>query len=143
MIPSLQVRILTLSGKEGNSGALGSGATSPTNAMNIILRVVRVVIVQHMSDVTNIFQKVSKLEGKSVDDHDDREKLWHVACNTPVRYIGSHSIRSMGRQISGPGNLGDETTSSSGNVCRLSTQRERRETEKSEGKLHSVDTKDS
>jgi len=46
---------LTVSGEEGDRGSLGTGATSSTDTVNIIFRVVRIVIVNHMSDVANIF----------------------------------------------------------------------------------------
>lgn len=45
----------TVSCKEGDGGTLGTGTASTTNTMDIILRVVRVVIVQHMSNVADIF----------------------------------------------------------------------------------------
>lgn len=45
----------TLSSEEGDGGTLGTGTTSSTNTVDIVLRVVGVVVVQHMSDVANIF----------------------------------------------------------------------------------------
>ena len=48
-------RRLTVSGEEGNSSSLSTGTTSTTNTMDIILRIVRVIIVQHMSNVADIF----------------------------------------------------------------------------------------
>ena len=55
-------RKLTLSGEESDSSAFASSATSTANAMDIVLRVVWVVIVEHMSNVLDVFDthKVSK-----------------------------------------------------------------------------------
>lgn len=52
---------LTVSGEERNGGTVGTSTTSTTNSVNVILRVVGVVIVQHMSDVTDIFAKESTM----------------------------------------------------------------------------------
>lgn len=46
---------LTISSKEGDGSSICTGTTSSTNTMNIILRIVRVVIVEHMSNVADIF----------------------------------------------------------------------------------------
>ena len=53
---------LTLSGEESDGGALTSSAASTANAMDVVLRVVRVIIVEHMSNVLDVFDthKVSK-----------------------------------------------------------------------------------
>lgn len=48
---------LTVSGKECGSGTRLASTTSTTNTVDIILRVVRVVIVQHMSNVSHIFNE--------------------------------------------------------------------------------------
>jgi hypothetical protein len=50
---------LTLSSEEGDSGTFGAGTTCTTNAVNIILRVVGIVIVQHMSNISDIFENSS------------------------------------------------------------------------------------
>jgi hypothetical protein len=47
---------LTVSGEESNGGTLGSSTASSADTMNIILRVVGIVIVEHMSNVANIFK---------------------------------------------------------------------------------------
>lgn len=49
--------ILTVSGEEGNGGTLRASTASTANTVDVILRVVRVVVVQHMSDVANIFNE--------------------------------------------------------------------------------------
>jgi hypothetical protein len=48
---------LTVSGEEGNGSTLGTGTSSTTNTVDIVLRVVGVIIVEHMSDVANIFSE--------------------------------------------------------------------------------------
>lgn len=48
-------RKLTVSGEESDGSPIGTSTASSTNTMNVIFRVVGVVIVQHMSDVANIF----------------------------------------------------------------------------------------
>ena len=45
----------TVSCKERNGSTIGTGTTSTTNTMDIILRVVRVVIIEHMSNVADVF----------------------------------------------------------------------------------------
>lgn len=50
-------RKLTVSGEEGNGGTLGTRTTSSANTVNVVFRVVGVVIIQDMSNVTNIFRQ--------------------------------------------------------------------------------------
>lgn len=45
----------TVSGEESDCSSLLSSTTCTTNTMDIILRIVRVVIVEHMSNVSDIF----------------------------------------------------------------------------------------
>ena len=46
---------LTISSKKSDGSSICTGTTSSTNTMNIILRIVRVVIVEHMSNIADIF----------------------------------------------------------------------------------------
>jgi hypothetical protein len=46
---------LTVSCEEGNGSTICTSTTSTTNTMDVILGIVRVVIVQHMSNVADIF----------------------------------------------------------------------------------------
>lgn len=48
---------LTVSGEESNGSTVGTGTSGTTNTMDVILRVVGVVVVEHVSDVTNIFSE--------------------------------------------------------------------------------------
>jgi hypothetical protein len=58
---------LTFSSEECDGGTLSSSTTCATNAMNVIFRVVGVVIVEHMSDISNILkQKVSVSQMESL-----------------------------------------------------------------------------
>lgn len=52
---------LTVSGKESNGCASGSGTTSTTNTVDVVLRVIGVVVVEHMGDVANIFSSKHRL----------------------------------------------------------------------------------
>jgi hypothetical protein len=49
---------LTVCSEESDRSTLRTSTTSTTNAMDVVLRVVWVIIVQHMSDVLDVFAKL-------------------------------------------------------------------------------------
>ena len=58
---------LTVSCEEGDGSTLGPCSTSSAYAVNIVLRVIRIVIIEHMSDVADIFiLRVSRNSSASV-----------------------------------------------------------------------------
>ena len=50
---------LTIGGKQSDSGSLGSGTASTPYTMYVVFRIIRIVIIENVSDVLNIFAKVS------------------------------------------------------------------------------------
>ena len=47
----------TVSSKEGDGSAVGTGTSSSSNTMNIILRIVWIVIVEDVCDIAHIFKQ--------------------------------------------------------------------------------------
>ena len=53
--PLKEKKKLTVSGEEGDCCSGGTGAASSANAMHVVFGVIGIVIVQHMSDIANVF----------------------------------------------------------------------------------------
>lgn len=73
---------LTVSGKERNGRSLCTGTASTTNTVNIVLRVVGVVIVNHMSDITNILRITQVSKQRS---HFKRHDLWTLVSRAKTK----------------------------------------------------------
>jgi len=63
MLRNKEPNVLTISGKQSDGSAFGTGTTGTTNAVDVVLRVVGVVVVQHMRDVADVFVEVSMTLG--------------------------------------------------------------------------------
>lgn len=102
---------LTIGRKECDGGTLGTSTTGSPNAVNIIFRVIRVVIVQHMSDVTNILKlyvstsvsRVSKTT-KNIGSRDPAVCCMQLSC--ALYGYGILVQWEKAAAISWPGNLG-------------------------------------
>lgn len=104
---------LTISGEERNGSALGASTTGPPNTMNIVLGVIGVIVVQNMSDVTNIFIiKVSTR--KMISSNDAIWQSWeadmHCLSLSVCDNVGPCHIRANGNElITVLGGLGNAT----------------------------------
>jgi hypothetical protein len=55
----------TVSSEHGDGRALGASTTGTADTVDVILRVVGVVIVEHVSDVTNVLITIKRLASDS------------------------------------------------------------------------------
>jgi hypothetical protein len=54
-----EIAQLTVGGEESDSGTLAASTSCSANAVNIVLRIVGIVVVQNVSDISNILKWVS------------------------------------------------------------------------------------
>lgn len=54
----MDLGVLTLSGEESDGGTLTTGTGSTSDSVDVVLRIVWVVIVEHVSDVLDVFRQV-------------------------------------------------------------------------------------
>ena len=102
----LNVRMLTylfgvIGGEESNGGTLCSCTTCSTNTVNIVLRVVGIVIVEDMSNVSNIFFYGLAISADAMKSN-GADGLYDWSCETGCTTLSDSFVITESSGISSP-----------------------------------------